>query len=75
MKAAHEGDRALLENKAKAIIAEPHAEILSPCVKMLEVGNLPKSSGGFGLLDHFLDPSQQPGVGDHGQILVEGFAK
>jgi len=75
MEAAHEGDRALFENKADTIIAKPDAEILSLCVKTLQVGNLPKGSGGFHLFDHFSDSSQQPGIGNNGQILVKGFSK
>jgi len=75
MEATHECDRTLLENKTDAIIAESNAEIFSFCLKALEVGDLLESSGGFDLFDHLLDSSQQPGVGDRGQILLEGFAK
>jgi len=75
VKAAHEGDHALLKNKSEAVITDTDAEVFPLCVKTLEVGNLTKSLGGFDMFDHLLDLSQQPGVGDHGQILAEGFAK
>jgi len=75
MQATHERDRSLLENKTDAIITEPNAEIFPLCLKTLQVGNLMESSSGFDLFDYFLDSSQQPGIGDRRQILVEGLAK
>jgi len=75
MQATHECDSALLENKTDAIIAKSNAKVFPRCFKTLEVGNLMEGSGGFDLFDHFLDSSQQPGIGERRQILVKGLAK
>ena len=71
----HERDRALLENKTDAIITHANAVVFALRIKALKVGNLLESLGGFDLFNHFLDSSQESGVGDDGQIRVEGFAK
>jgi hypothetical protein len=75
MEAAHKGDCTLLENQTNSIIAESNAEIFPLCFEALEVGNLMEISGGFDLLDHFLDSSQETRIRDRGQILFERFAK
>ena len=65
----------MLENKTDAIISYTNPVILALCVETLEVGNLLKGAGGLYLLDGFLDSPEQRGIGDGGQIRVEGFAE
>lgn len=75
VEAANECDRAVLENKTHAVIAYANTIILARGFEAFEVGNLLESSGGFHMLDHFLDPAKQRGVGDGRQVCLEDFAE
>ena len=75
VEAPHECSRTVLENKTYAIIPHANAVIFAFRIQAFKVGNLLKSSGGFDLFDHLSDSAQQAGIGDCGQIRVEGFPK
>ena len=61
--------------KTDAIVAHTDAVVFALRIQPFEIWNLLESQGGFDLFNHFLDPAQDSGVGDGGEIGVEGLAE